>query len=160
MANSFIKTDCSSKISQIWEFRNNLQKNLTCIFLSVWANSKKPVCHDGSSISTVSRLLIHVGCPTGFKLIPGSIPGWGQIGTDSIEDTIFDCSDKCNSVQNCCSFEYSQTDGECNLNIDCQPTNQLFGSGHSFCTRGKLFSLLADYRVRHGKLVFSISSDE
>ena len=42
----FMKTCCTSKISQISEFPNHLPKNLAFIFLSLRANSKKTVCVD------------------------------------------------------------------------------------------------------------------
>ena len=109
--------------------------------MSELIQKKKTFCNDLPCISTVSRLLIHVGCPDGFKLIPGRIPGWGQIGTESIEDTIFDCSDKCNGLQNCCSFEYSQTEGWCDLNMDCLPTHGVY-EDYSFCSKGNSFSFL------------------
>ena len=43
----FMKTSLTSKIHQISGYENHLKINLTCIFLSVGANFKNPVCHDG-----------------------------------------------------------------------------------------------------------------
>ena len=70
-------------------------------------------------------------------LIPGDLPGWGQIGSNpSIEATISDCSDRCNGQTNCCSFEYSASTKKCNLNSDCQPTGNVY-QDYSFCSKGK-----------------------
>ena len=75
-------------------------------------------------------------CPAGFVFLPGDIPGWGQIGSNpSTEATISDCSDRCNSEPNCCSFEYSATEKKCNLNRDCQPTQDVY-KDYSFCSKG------------------------
>ena len=82
-----------------------------------------------------SNFLI-AACPIGFELIEGHNPGNGQIGTASTENTIFDCSDKCNGIQNCCSFEYSETTKWCFLNMDCEPQDDDDYTDYAFCSKG------------------------
>ena len=78
-------------------------------------------------------------------LIPGDIPGVGQIGSNpSIEESILDCSDRCIGETNCCSFEYSATEKKCNLNSDCQPSQAVY-KDYSFCSKGNSIRFLADY---------------
>ena len=80
-------------------------------------------------------------------LIPGDIPGVGQIGSNpSIEESVLDCSERCNVETNCCSFEYSSTEKKCNLNIDCQPTTQAVYKDYGFCSKGNSVRVLADYK--------------
>ena len=75
-------------------------------------------------------------CPAGSVLLSGDIPGRGQVGSNpSNETTISDCSDRCNSEPNCCSFEYSATEKKCNLNKDCRPTHDVY-KDYSFCSKG------------------------
>ena len=84
-------------------------------------------------------------CPAGFVLIPGDLPGMGQIESNpSIEESVLDCSDKCNDETNCCSFEYSGTEKKCNLNSDCQPTQAVY-KDYSFCSKGNSVRFPADY---------------
>ena len=47
----FMKTGCTSKISQTSGFQKHIQKKLTCLFLSLRANSKNPVCLDWPCIA-------------------------------------------------------------------------------------------------------------
>ena len=93
-----------------------------------------------------SNFLI-AACPTGFELIEGHNPGNGQIGTGSTENTIFDCSDKCNGVQNCCSFEYSETTKWCFLNMDCEPQDDDDYTDYAFCSKGNLFCFLGKVNI-------------
>ena len=59
----------------------------------------------------------------------------GQIGSNpSIEESILDCSNRCNGEANCCSFEYSITEKNCNLNSDCQPTVNVY-KDYAFCSK-------------------------
>ena len=53
----FVKTGCTSEISQISGFQNHLPKNLSRTFPYVRANSKNPVCHDGPCSLLILRLI-------------------------------------------------------------------------------------------------------
>ena len=68
----------------------------------------------------------------------GHIPGTGQITPDypttSYSSTIEDCSNRCNALPNCCSFEYSAYNYLCYMNILCQPTQSAY-IDFSFCTK-------------------------
>ena len=68
----------------------------------------------------------------------GHIPGTGQITPDypttSYSPTIEDCSNRCNNIPNCCSFEYSAYNYLCYMNILCQPTHSAY-IDFSFCTK-------------------------
>ena len=54
----FMKTGCTSKISQTRNFKTTFKKNLTCIFLSVRVNLKNTLCHEGPCIVDFSLLNI------------------------------------------------------------------------------------------------------
>ena len=83
-------------------------------------------------------------CPSGYVQNAGHIPGTGQINpTTSYSSTIGDCSKRCNDT-NCCSFEYSDTNYLCYMNILCQPTQSSY-IDFSFCT--KVPSMLKNYRI-------------
>ena len=83
-------------------------------------------------------------CPSGYVQNAGHIPGTGQINpTTSYSSTIGDCSKRCNDT-NCCSFEYSDTNYLCYMNILCQPTHSAY-IDFSFCT--KVPSMLKNYRI-------------
>ena len=73
------------------------------------------------------------GCPYGYTLKEGDIPGWGQLGSTT-ESTIVECSNRCNDKSSCCSFEYSPTKKRCNLNRDCEPTEAKH-QDYAFCTK-------------------------
>ena len=77
-------------------------------------------------------------CPSGYVQNAGHIPGTGQITPDypttSYSSTIEDCSNRCNALPNCCSFEYSAYNYLCYMNILCQPTQSAY-IDFSFCTK-------------------------
>ena len=77
-------------------------------------------------------------CPFGYVQNAGHIPGTGQITPDypttSYSSTIEDCSNRCNALPNCCSFEYSAYNYLCYMNILCQPTQSAY-IDFSFCTK-------------------------
>jgi hypothetical protein len=80
------------------------------------------------------------GCPVGYELNPGDIPGWGQVGTNpSIETSIIGCSQRCDNQSKCCSFEYSQTEQYCSLNSDCKPADPVY-KDYAFCSKGNSWS--------------------
>ena len=56
----FMKTGCTSKISQISEFQNHLPKNLTFIFLSLRANQKNQFAMTDPALLFVKLPVIEV----------------------------------------------------------------------------------------------------
>merc|ERR1711915_347003 len=58
-------------------------------------------------------------CQDGFKLTPGDIRGIGNLG--HLITTYKVCADLCSCNHQCCSYEYSQEKGKCNLNKGCYP---------------------------------------
>ena len=87
-------------------------------------------------------------CPSGYVQNAGHIPGTGQINpTTSYSSTIGDCSKRCNDT-NCCSFEYSDTNYLCYLNILCQPTQTAY-IDFSFCTKASsMFKWLKEQQAK------------
>ena len=71
----------------------------------------------------------------GYVLNVGDIPGWGQIGSTTTENSISGCSDRCDGEPECCSFEYSKTEKKCNLNTGCTPTTGEY-KDYAFCVKG------------------------
>ena len=94
-----------------------------------------------------SNFLI-AACPPGYDLIPGGIDGNGLIVKyPSYENTILDCSDRCNGNSYCCSFEYSATDKKCSLNKNCQPNTTVVLKDYIFCRQGNLFCFLTKGQI-------------
>merc|ERR1712142_178357 len=58
-------------------------------------------------------------CQDGFRLTPGDIRGIGNLG--HLITTYKVCADLCSGNHQCCSYEYSQEKGKCNLNKACHP---------------------------------------
>ena len=75
------------------------------------------------------------GCFEGYKLIPGDIPGDGQIqgGVQTDEEG---CARICHFNKDCCSFEQSLSENLCNMNNDCKPTTGA-NKGFKFCVKGE-----------------------
>ena len=88
-------------------------------------------------------------CPSGYVQNVGHIAGTGQIThTTSYSPTIKACSNICNYTTNCCSFEYSDTNYLCYLNILCQPTQTAY-IDFSFCTKASsMFKWLKEQQAK------------
>ena len=88
---------------------------------------KKSILHD--------RIFVDTECSKGYVLVPGDIPGWGQI-QGRIKTDAKGCAELCNDNKDCCSYEYSPRKKRCNLNRDCKPTRKKF-KDFNFCAKGK-----------------------
>ena len=74
-------------------------------------------------------------CKKGFHLVPGDYPGWGQVGSHTnIADTD-ECGKLCEDNPSCRSYEYSNTDGKCNLNTVASPSQGIY-QDYAFCVSG------------------------
>ena len=73
-------------------------------------------------------------CPNGFFLNPGTISGTGQLGYHNNLGSIEDCLQLCEAEDYCCAFEYSDSTKRCYLNVDCNPTKEVFDD-YEYCTK-------------------------
>ena len=80
------------------------------------------------------HIFLESGCYTGYKLLPGHIPGQGQIEEDRDTDNI-GCAVLCNIKEDCCSYEHSKLENCCYLNTDCSPTKKQL-KDFQFCVKG------------------------
>merc|ERR1712215_12443 len=78
-------------------------------------------------------------CQDGFKLTPGDIPGNGNLA--SFATTYKICAGLCAYDYQCCSYEYSQDKGKCNLNKGCHPSRPKW-KDQIFCVKRVDSSLL------------------
>jgi len=76
-------------------------------------------------------------CPPGYKLKLGHIPWYGQLEGNIKNTGMQGCSDRCNMIEHCCSFEYSHSRNVCNLHRECQPTQDKH-LDYRFCVKKKL----------------------
>ena len=84
-------------------------------------------------------LVITDPCPAGYDLNPGTISGTGQLGYHKNIEAMEDCAQLCEAEDYCCAFEYSETRKRCYLNVDCNPTKDIY-KDYNYCTKtaGKL----------------------
>ena len=68
----------------------------------------------------------------GFHLVPGDIPGMGQIGSYANVSDTDGCGRLCLKNPECRSYEYSKTSLYCNLNRADAPT-QAVHDDFAFC---------------------------
>ena len=100
-------------------------------------------CHNLCELSKICRYFEYGSSDKSCHLSPTGITrGNGypnvkcyEIKKNSIEDSVYGCSKRCNDEPKCCSFEYSQTEKICNLNKDCAPTSLQF-KDYKFCVKG------------------------
>jgi len=63
-------------------------------------------------------------CEEGFELIPGNVRGRGFSNMDKTNSK--KCGEACQGKSECCSYEFSPSYGECNLNKECRPSQKKF----------------------------------
>ena len=56
------------------------------------------------------------------------------------------CADWCDSLSDCCAFEYSHSAKDCNLHMGCDPNNAPFGD-YMFCKKSKLHYCFFGYSI-------------
>merc|ERR1711970_573537 len=71
-------------------------------------------------------------CPSSYRLVPGDVPGWGSIRGLIKVSSREQCALLCNQEKLCNSFEHSNTDGICNLNLQSAPTTAKY-KDYAFC---------------------------
>ena len=77
------------------------------------------------------------GCPHGFTISRGDVPGWGSISGEHQDKNTTECKEMCNNTPGCCSFEWSPTSRLCNLNKECLPASSQYRD-YLFCQKGKV----------------------
>ena len=73
-------------------------------------------------------------CPAGYFLNPGTISGTGQLGYYKDMGSIDDCLQICEAEDYCCAFEYSDSKKRCYVNVDCNPTREVY-QDYEYCTK-------------------------
>ena len=73
-------------------------------------------------------------CPAGYFLNPGTISGTGQLGYHKDMGSIDDCLQICEAEGYCCAFEYSDSKKRCYVNVDCNPTQEVY-QDYEYCTK-------------------------
>merc|ERR1711974_53349 len=63
-------------------------------------------------------------CENGFELAPGNVRGRGFSNMNLFNSKM--CGEACQSKSECCSYEFSPSYKDCNLNKECQPTQKKF----------------------------------
>ena len=89
-------------------------------------------------------------CPFSYIYAGGDVPGYGiGNGIFSVEN-ISSCAGHCAANSNCCSFEYSPSKKNCNLNTECQPTTEVH-EDYNFCVKGNLIptSVVTQIKTPH-----------
>ena len=81
----------------------------------------------------ITPILTDSWCTPGYILVPGDIPGWGQI-RGNIKKNAADCAKLCNEERDCCSYEHSPSENTCNLNSDCKPSQEKY-KDYNFCVQ-------------------------
>ena len=71
-------------------------------------------------VTNAVKNLTTTGCPGGFHLNPGNVPGRGFKHRNN--QKLDQCAKFCRKTKRCCSFEHSLIDRMCNLNKECKPT--------------------------------------
>merc|ERR1711974_349668 len=72
-------------------------------------------------------------CPgKGWKLKDGYTGG--QLGKELDCGSIQECEHRCQSSESCCSYEFSQKEGLCHLNKDCEPHTRKYRD-YVFCAK-------------------------
>jgi len=77
------------------------------------------------------------GCPLGYQVNSGDIPGWGSLSGNYLVANREECARKCDSEVDCASFEHSQIENKCNLNQEKNPTSQPY-KDYTFCTKQEM----------------------
>ena len=84
------------------------------------------------------KIYISVGseCYEGFHLVPGDIPGMGQIeGHGGLQTDDQGCGLLCQRDEDCSAQEQGLTEKLCNLNKDCKPSAEKH-LDQNFCVKG------------------------
>ena len=84
-------------------------------------------------------MVISDPCSFGYALNAGSISKSGQLGLQKNVESIDDCATLCSAKEYCCAFEYSDSKKWCYLNVDCNPTRDVY-KDFDYCMKeaGKL----------------------
>ena len=84
--------------------------------------------HGGSCPSSLPQ------CPEGYILVEGD--SWGEALSTASDQDIKSCAALCTDLPGeCCSFEWSPTERQCNLNRECAPSHEKF-QDYLFCVKG------------------------
>ena len=84
--------------------------------------------HGGSCPSPLPQ------CPEGYILVEGD--SWGEALSTASDQDIKSCAALCTDLPGeCCSFEWSPTERQCNLNRECAPSHEKF-QDYLFCVKG------------------------
>ena len=74
------------------------------------------------------------GCPKGYAEMHGDIPGWGSSLGSKLYLTRDKCADECDRFSDCLSFEHSNSEFLCNLNVLEEPTARKY-KDYVFCSK-------------------------
>jgi len=74
------------------------------------------------------------GCPNGYAEMHGDIPGWGSSLGSKLYLTRDKCAEECDRFSDCLSFEHSNSEFLCNLNVLEEPTARKY-KDYVFCSK-------------------------
>ena len=75
------------------------------------------------------------GCPDSYSYVVGRVIGSATVSQVMNVNNIAACAQHCHANSDCCSFEYSPTEKECNLNEECQSNGPAYPN-QVFCVKG------------------------
>ena len=96
--------------------------------------------HGGSCPSPLPQ------CPEGYILVEGD--SWGEALSTASDQDIKSCAALCTDLPGeCCSFEWSPTERQCNLNRECAPSHEKF-QDYLFCVKGAVLHNLLTHNCQ------------